>query len=141
MAKGDTSTAGSKDSSTAPKMDQYSVMHGIMDKIGGMAGSIAPSVMPNRDMKTSADFANINPNGPPNSNNFGFSNPTINYGAQPDNQMGGRMQPMGMPRMGSMYGTTAGVPSIAPSNPQDMMRRTMMNKGVFNQGNASNPMI
>lgn len=133
MAKGDNSMAGSKDSSTPAKMDQYSVMHSIMDKLGEGGGSISPSVMPRSPDQGQMGMT-------PNSNNFGQISPQINY---PDNQgspMGGRMQPMGT-RIGSMYGVTAGAPSIGPSNPQDMMRRTMMGKGVYNSGNASNPMI
>jgi hypothetical protein len=127
MAKGDNSISGSKDSSIAPKMDQYSVMHSIMDKLGAGGGSIAPSVMPGRDVMQPSDFANMNPN------------PSPKILGQPGGQFTGSM---GLPRMGNMYGVQAGgAGSIAPSNPQDMMRRTMMNKGVYNQANASNPMI
>jgi len=139
MAKGDMGATKSAAGTGVPKQDQYSVMHSLMDSLGGnsgnsMMGSIGPSVMPRSPDQGQMGIT-------PNSNQFGGNLPQIGYGAQPDNPMGGRMQPMGMPRMGSMYGVTAGAPSIAPSNPQDMMRRIMMNKGVFNQANASNPMI
>lgn len=129
MAKGDQSSKSANGTGVPPKQDQYSVMHSIMDNIGGMAGSMAPSVMPGRDMKTSSDFvpaANGNidfggGNNSPLTNNFG-------------GVTGGNVHPLGVPRMGTMYGVQAGGSgSMTPSNPQDMIRKTMMNKGSFGQ--------
>jgi hypothetical protein len=122
MAKGDAAGGAKSASGTGvPKQDQYSVMHSILDNLGG---SIAPSVMPGRDVRNPADFANINPNGAPsgNINIGGMNSPLTNMGGA---AMGGRF--------GAMNGVTGGAPSIAPNNPQDMMRRTMMGKGVYGQ--------
>lgn len=132
MAKGDGASSATS-APQLPKQDQYSVMHGIMDKLGSMgATSLAPSVMPGRDVMQPSDFANINTNGPAN-NQFGQA-PMINYPQQPGAQMGGpNTGGMGLPRMGSMYGINTGAGSMAPSNPQEMMRRTIMGKGTFGQ--------
>lgn len=127
MAKGDGASSATS-APQLPKQDQYSVMHGIMDKLGSMgATSLAPSVMPGRDVMQPSDFANMN-GGQPN------QAPMINYPQQPGAQMGGpNTGGMGLPRMGSMYGINTGAGSMAPSNPQEMMRRTIMGKGTFGQ--------
>src|SRR5258706_1996057 len=118
MAKGDMG-GGAKSASGVgpPKQDQYSVMHSIMDTLGGNGGSIAPSVMPR-----SPDQGQMGVT--PNSNQFGGDVPQINYPNNPN---------VGGGRFGAMFGVNGGAPSIAPQNPQDMMRRTMMGKGVYGQ--------
>lgn len=128
MAKGDAiGGAMTGSSAQAPKMDQYSVMHTIMDKLGMGDSGIAPSQNPLGTMPRSPDQGQMSMN--PNSNVFaGNTPPGYNPG-----MMGGRFQPMGQ-RMGSMNGITAGGSgSMAPTNPQDMIRRSMIGSGTYGQ--------
>ncbi len=132
MAKGDSNPTKSASGTGIPKQDQYSVMHAIMDNLSG--NGIAPTQMPG-SMPRSPDQGQMDMT--PNSNQFGTTNSMISY---PNNQppMGGRFNGgMGLPRMGSMSRVDAGGAGsmqsspMGPSNPQEMMRRTMMGKNSF----------
>ena len=112
MAKGDINSPKSASGTGVPKQDQYSVMHAIMDNIGG--NGIAPTGLPGMNPDQNQMGTN------PVSNQFGGMN-----GNPPPIRTGG----MGLPRMGNLSGVT----SMAPTNPQDMLRRTMMSKGVYGQ--------
>jgi hypothetical protein len=113
MAKGDSGSNAKPGLGGPPKQDQYSVMHGIMDKFG--TGSIAPS-----------SGANINP-----VKNFNsFETPLAGSGVRGGPINGG----IGMPRnpdmtnfgtnQSSMISNPGG--SMAPSDPQELIRRIMM---------------
>jgi len=118
MAKGDSPSMGVPQ---APKQDQYSVMHKLMDSLGST--SMAPSEPPSQ---VGGQYRNdITPYGPINSQG-GMFQPNM------PQSMGGRFTGgMGLPRMGNVSDGGAG--SMAPSNPQEMMRRTIMSKGTFGQ--------
>ena len=96
MAKGD-AMGGAAKMGGPPKMDQYSVMHQIMERLGQGGGSIAPSVMPGSQNKFPVQGFNPTetPIGGMSSgtidNGSGISPLTNNYGGQ----MGGNIQPMG----------------------------------------------
>lgn len=114
MAKGDLAGAAPPQ---APKTDQYSVMHKIMDALGGNTGAqnIAPSpgmTMPNPSMSMNGMNGGAGPAIAP---------------AQGMPQMGGRFSsgPM-LPR-----GADMNQPTVAPSNPQDMIRRNMIGSRTF----------
>lgn len=105
MAKGDSGTAGQMQ---APKMDQYSVMHGIMDRLGG---SMAPSQMPN----------------------FG-AQPNFGGGGRMGGPMGG-VRPMGQGNWQAMsqQQMPQQMPSVSPGPDvvtPDFLRRIMMGNNV-----------
>ena len=122
MAKGDTANG----TGVAPKTDQYSVMHKIMDMFGGANGgsSIAPTQMPSMGgMSMNGGQTSFLPGDQfnPQSNPMGGR-----FGTMP--VQGGLMQG----GLGAMNGVMGGSP-LAPSNPQDMMRRSMTNNRTFGQ--------
>lgn len=123
MAKGDMG-GGNASAQQPPKTDQYSVMHKIMDAFGSPNTSIAPSALP--PMPQQQSFL-------PGDQPF----PQINGG-----NMGGRFHPLpngmspnnwGISGGQNFGGVAQGGGSLAPSNPQDMMRRSMIGKGTFGQ--------
>jgi hypothetical protein len=124
MAKGD---ASQQQQPQAPKMDQYSVMHGIMDRLGSMGGSMAPSQI-----------------SMPGNSGLNIPNSTIPMQPRPSN-MGGR--PVGNFGSGGQMGGNFGQyahdftpmgqgswniqpQSIAPGNPSELIRRMMMGNNV-----------
>jgi hypothetical protein len=117
MAKGDDSSKSAMGAGVPPKMDQYSVMHGIMDRLGSAGGSMAPGVM-----------GSIAPSSPPQ-----MGGP-INSGGQAmprDNSMGNFGSTIGS--MAPMISGVGQAGSMAPTNPQDLIRRTMIGKGAYAQ--------
>lgn len=105
MAKGDMNGAASA-GPMALKMDQYSVMHKIMDNLGGQMGGVAPSM-----------------NFQPNVSGGGvMGGPIKPLGSSP-------YLPQGF---GGQYGhdfsnsiPNFGSGGIVPNNPQEMINRTM----------------
>jgi hypothetical protein len=122
MAKGDGSVNGGVNGAAppvAPKIDQYSVMHKIMDAFGG--NQPAQNIAPSPDMQ--------------------MPNPVMSGGVQSPApiQMGGRFGGgMGMPRAGEYNpgNPPPNVPMIGgvgPSDPQTMLRRNMNGTRTFGQ--------
>lgn len=108
MAKGDLTGALSNGAAPpqAPKIDQYSVMHKLMDAFGGSGIGPSPGMtMPNPSMSMNG----MNGGAPP--------------AISPMQGMGGRMNGGMLPRGAD--------PSIAPTNPQDMIRRNMVGSRTF----------
>ena len=120
MAKGDMGGSNSANGTgVAPKTDQYSVMHKIMDMFNG-GSSIAPTQMPSMGGSM-----------PMNGGQTSFL-PGDQFNPQPK-PMGGRFGTMPVQGgLGAMYGVMGGSP-LAPSNPQDMMRRSMTSNRTFGQ--------
>jgi hypothetical protein len=117
MAKGD-STAPVGQAQQQPKIDQYSVMHKLMDAFGGNPPSVAPS--PDMQM--------------PNPVMAGGSMAPAPTQMLP--QMGGRFGGgMGLPRSGgyNQGNPPPNVPMIGPSDPQAVLRNGMNGTRTFGQ--------
>ena len=133
MAKGDQSNSANG-TGVPPKTDQYSVMHKIMDSFGSPNTSIAPSAPPPMPQQQSFMPNNDASIGGAQMGGRFNTNP---IGSPADSMDGGNnFQRPNLPGMGSNWGITGGAfnsGSIAPSNPQDMIRRSMTNNRTFGQ--------
>lgn len=117
MAKGDGVNGPTQPQ--APKMDQYSVMHSIMDRLGQAGGSIAPS-----------PDGGFNPGNPPPFIGTGSTAPQFGGGGMMGSPMGGgsgRISPMGMgsASFGPYGNDFTPQSSIAPQSVPEQMRRRM----------------
>ena len=155
MAKGDQSNSANG-TGVPPKTDQYSVMHRIMDSLGSPNTSIAPSAVPSMPQQQSfvpnsgtqmGGRFNTNPVGSPvsmggnqmdNNQNFsGYGQDVIARDSMAPSaipQMGGRFHTLGA-SLPQMNGDTTLGGSMAPSDPQEMMRRSMTGNRTYGQLN------
>lgn len=135
MAKGDQMNAPGMQQQQQQKQDQYSVMHKIMDAFGPVASSsVAPSNMPmgtnSSDMggRMSSQPVSFAPNqGFLAGDNF-QQQPLQPVASRQFGSYGGDFRPRNM-----NTGTTYGGSSLAPMNPQDMIRKTMQSNGTIGQ--------
>jgi len=133
MAKGDNAgPVNSPQGAQAPKMDQYSVMHSIMERLGqggaGMAGSVAPSFGGQTPPYLGGGDSGIIPNNGPGFGSGGSM-------GSPFGQYGHDFTPMGPGSLSiapqSMMGMARPSPGMRVNpGPQQMLRRNMMGNNV-----------